>query len=74
MQYIYLMDALCERIAMSPAARRKVDPSRLPELLTKRQTHSLRTLAEEYAVSHETIRQELRRVRVEGLMAQDTSH
>ena len=64
-QYIYLLEALCPGSQMSCAARRKIQPSSLPGLLAKRQTYSLRTLAEEYAVSHETIRQELRRVGVQ---------
>ena len=65
MQYIYLMEALCPRSRMSCAARRKIEPCNLPGLLAKRQTYSLRRLAEEYGVSHETIRQELRREGVE---------
>ena len=55
-QYIYLMEALCPRSRVGASGRLKLAPDMLPELLAKRRTHSLRQLAKEYRVSHETIR------------------
>ena len=56
MQYIYLVNALCPAVPPSLADQTAIPAYDIPELLGKRETHSLRQLAREYGVSHETIR------------------
>ena len=58
-QYIYLLNALCPARPSSPAGRTAIPSYVIPELLGKRETHSLRQLAHEYGVSHETVRKAL---------------
>ena len=66
MQYIYLMEALCPGSRMSSAKGQKLASRIVPELLAKRQTRSLRQLAREYGVSHETVRVTLARSQRKG--------
>ena len=64
MQYIYLLNALCPAEPPSLAHRTAIPAYAIPELLGKRETHSLRQLAREYGVSHETIRSALSKERL----------
>ena len=57
MQYIYLIEAICTTGRIEVPERRKLPAELLSDLAAKRQTHSLRQLAKEYGVSHETVRQ-----------------
>ena len=59
MQYIYLLNALCPAVPPSLAHRTAIPSYVIRELLGKRETHSLRQLAREYGVSHETVRKAL---------------
>ena len=58
-QYIYLLNALCPAEPASLAHQTAIPAYDIPELLGKRETHSLRQLAREYGVSHETVRKAL---------------
>ena len=58
-QYIYLLNALCPTEPPSQADQTAIPAYDIPELLGKRETHSLRQLAHEYGVSHETVRKAL---------------
>jgi hypothetical protein len=62
-QYIYLLNALCPAEPASLAHQTAITAYDIPELLGKRETHSLRQLAREYGVSHETIRSALSKER-----------
>ena len=60
MQYIYLLEAICPSTPAPPHQRHKIPVESMPELLAKSKNRSLRQLAEEYGVSHETVRSALK--------------
>ena len=58
----YPLDSPPAAPAPPPQRRPRLDPARYPEIATRARHESLRALAAEYGVSHETIRAVVRRV------------
>ena len=56
----YMVELLCPQIQNTDLSRRKIPANSWNELIEKRKSSSLRCLAREYNVSHESIRRRLK--------------
>ena len=59
-QIAYLVEVLCPRIAEIAYSRCSIPPRLWKKLTEQRNCKSLRSLAKEYGISHETVRRTLK--------------
>lgn len=60
-QLAYLVEVLCPQIREIGITRSGIHPSLYVKIIMKRKYNTLREIAEEYGVSHETVRRITRR-------------